>query len=102
MTKPLHVYETYVRADIERVWQALVDPEFTSRWFSAQRLESTLEAGAGFRVVGADGDDTVTGTIEEIDPPRRLVMTWRVLYDAAMAGDRPGGWSGCSPVPPTG
>ena len=36
-----------------------------------------------------DGSEAVCGEIEEVDPPRRLVMTWRVLYDAAMAEEPP-------------
>lgn len=29
------------------------------------------------------------GVIEEFDPPRRLVMTWHVLYDAEMEKEQP-------------
>ena len=36
-----------------------------------------------------DGADAVVGVIEEVDPPRRLVMTWRVLYDPAIAEEPP-------------
>ena len=36
-----------------------------------------------------DGDDAVIGVIEEVDPPRRLVMTWRVLYDPTLAEEPP-------------
>lgn len=90
MTKPLHVFQTYIRADIERVWQAIVDPDFTRRYFFAQRLEATLEPGAPYRFVAPDGAESVVGTIEEVDPPNRLVMTWRVLYDPTMADEPPG------------
>ena len=36
-----------------------------------------------------DGSDAVVGTIEEVEPPRRLVMTWRILYDAAAVDEPP-------------
>jgi len=36
-----------------------------------------------------DGTDAVVGTIEEVDPPRRLVMTWRTLYDPAAVDEPP-------------
>ena len=41
------------------------------------------------RYVLPDGVDAVTGLIEAADPPHRLVMTWRVLYDPAMADEPP-------------
>ncbi len=90
MTKPLHVFQTFIRADIERVWEAIVDPEFTRRYFHAQRFEAVLEPGAPYRFVAPDGSDSVVGTIEEVDPPHRLVMTWRALYDVTMAEEPPG------------
>jgi len=33
----------------------------------------------------ANGVPAVEGTTEVLEPPHRLVMTWHVLYDAAMA-----------------
>ena len=89
MAKPRHVYQTYIRASAEQVWQAITDPEFTKHYFHAQRFESALEPGSPFRFVAPDGSDSVVGTIEEVDRPRRLVMTWRVLYDAEAAGEPP-------------
>jgi uncharacterized protein YndB with AHSA1/START domain len=87
MAKPKHVFQTYIRASAEQVWQAITDPAFTQRYFHAQRFEAALEPGAPYRFVGPDGSDSVVGTIEEVDPPRRLVMTWRVLYDADAAAE---------------
>ena len=89
MAKPLHKYQTFIKAPAERVWEALVNPEFTKEYFHAQRFESSLEGGAPYRMVGPSGAESVEGTIEEIDPPRRLVVTWRVLYDTAMSEEPP-------------
>jgi hypothetical protein len=36
-----------------------------------------------------DGTDAVVGTIEEVEPPTKLVMTWRALYDPATADEPP-------------
>jgi uncharacterized protein YndB with AHSA1/START domain len=89
MPAPVHVYQIYVRASADRVWQAITDPEFTKRYFFRSAFETTLQPGASYRMVLPDGDDAVVGTIEEVDPPRKLVMTWRVLYDAAAAAEPP-------------
>ena len=33
MAQPRHVFETYIKASQDRIWQALIDPELTSRYF---------------------------------------------------------------------
>ena len=45
MAKPPHMYQIFIKAPAERVWQALTDPEFTQEYFHAQRFESSLEGG---------------------------------------------------------
>jgi uncharacterized protein YndB with AHSA1/START domain len=90
MAAPRHVHEIYIRATPEEVWQALVDPSFTKLYFFEAALETSLEPGSSFRYVGADGSTMSNGVIEEIDPPRRLVLSWRVLWDTAAADEPPG------------
>lgn len=89
MTAPVHVYQIYIRARAEQVWQAITDPEFTKRYFHRTAFESALEPGAPYRMILPDGSDAVVGTIEEVEPPTRLVMTWRVMYDAAASAEPP-------------
>ena len=84
-----HVFQIFIRAEQDAVWQAITDPEFTRRYFHATAFETTLDPGAPFRYVLDDGSTAVEGTVEEVDAPRRLVTTWRVLYDAAMADEPP-------------
>lgn len=85
-----HVYEIFINATPERVWQALIDPEYTRQYLHDTSFESTFEPGSGFRSVGSGGDGAVDGTIEVFEPPHRLVMTWHVLYDTAMSTEPPG------------
>ncbi|NNE12218.1 MAG: SRPBCC family protein [Ilumatobacter sp.] len=90
MTATAHLYELFVRAPQAAVWEALTQPEQTVRYFHGTRLESSLRPGEPYRYVIADGDrDAIEGTIETFEPPRRLVMTWRVLYDDEMADEPP-------------
>jgi uncharacterized protein YndB with AHSA1/START domain len=90
MAVTAHLYEIFIRAPRERVWEALTDPEMTAEYFHGTRLESTFEAGEGFRYVSAaTAADMVDGVIETFDPPHRLVMTWHVLYDTEMAAEPP-------------
>ena len=86
---PLHVYQTFIRASAAQVWAAITDPSFTERYFHRTAFESALEPGSPYRMVLPDGSDAVVGTIEEVEPNKRLVMTWRTLYDAAAAEEPP-------------
>ena len=89
MTAPRHIFQTFVRATPEAVWQAITDPEFTRRYFHRTAIESTFTAGAPVRYVLPDGHDAVAGEVVEVEPGRRLVMSWRVLYDTALAEEPP-------------
>lgn len=91
MAGTVHLYEIFVRAPRERVWQALVDPDDTVRYFHGTRFESTFEPGAPFRNVIVDGEVlAVDGEVETFDPPHRLVLTWHMAYDETMAAEPPG------------
>jgi len=90
MTPTAHLYEIFIRAPRERVWQALVDPDDTVQYFHGTRFDSTFEAGAPFRNVIVDGELlAVDGMVETCSPPHRLVITWHVNYDEEMAAEPP-------------
>jgi len=86
---PRHIFQTYIRATPDAVWRAITDPDFTRRYFHHTAIDSTLAAGTPVRYVLPDGTDAVCGEILEVEPGRRLVMSWRVLYDAALAEEPP-------------
>jgi uncharacterized protein YndB with AHSA1/START domain len=90
MPATAHVYEIYIHGPLERVWDALLDPEFTRQYFHSTTFLSDFRPGSRYRNVLPGNRDAVEGVIEEIDPPHRLVMTWHVLYDAALAAEPPG------------
>ncbi|MDP9464706.1 MAG: SRPBCC family protein [Actinomycetota bacterium] len=84
-----HVYQTYIKATPEQVWEAIVEPSWTRRYFHSTAFDSPPTKGEPYRTTMADGRPAVDGVIEEVDPPNRLVMTWHVLYDAAMSEEPP-------------
>ncbi len=84
-----HQYRIYINAPIERVWNAIVDPAFTRRYFHGTAFDESPEAGHSYRTTTADGRPAVDGVIEVCEPPHRLVQTWHVLYDTAMAEEPP-------------
>lgn len=84
-----HIYEVYIRATPEAVWQAIVDPAFTAKYFHGTHWEAPFDEGAPYRSLLADGTTAVVGTIEECAPPRRLVMTWSFQYAPELAAEPP-------------
>jgi uncharacterized protein YndB with AHSA1/START domain len=71
------VYVTYVRTTPEKLWQALIDPEFTQRYWAGTWQESDWSPGASWRIMIPDGRVADTGEVLEIEPHRRLVLSWR-------------------------
>lgn len=76
-TKPAHVYQIYIQATPERVWQAITDPDMTQHYYFGMRIESDFAPGSPYAYLTADGSPMLDGTIVESDPPHRLVMTFR-------------------------
>lgn len=90
MAAPHHVYQIYIKADADRVWRAITDPAFTTRYFHRTAIESSFEPGSGYRYVLPDGETAAEGDIEVVERGRRLVLTWQALYDAELAAEPPG------------
>ncbi len=77
MDKPRIVYVTYIATTPERLWQALTDPDLTSRYWGHRNVSGWAK-GDPWRHERPDGVDDLVGTILEVDPPRRLAHTWAV------------------------
>lgn len=94
------VYRVYIKTNPQAVWDAITQPEWSERFGYGGRVEYELRPGGSFRAVatadmkqagaamGFDVPDVmVDGEIIEVDPPKRLVQTWRMLMDPTMAAE---------------
>jgi uncharacterized protein YndB with AHSA1/START domain len=82
------VYQLYINATQQRVWDAITTPHIVARFFSGARVEGTYQPGTQIRTASADGSqEWGNNTVLESDPPRKLVHTWRSLYDAELAAE---------------
>ncbi len=82
------VYQIFIKATPDEIWDALTTPEFTTRYFYRSRVETTGEVGAPFRFRSSDDSSLlVDETVLESDRPRRLVVGWRSLYDPSLADE---------------
>jgi uncharacterized protein YndB with AHSA1/START domain len=78
------VYQVFILATPEQIWDAITKPEFTERYFHGVRIE--LRDG---RRVSVLGDQEWDEEILETDPPRRLVHRWIAGYDPELAAEKP-------------
>jgi uncharacterized protein YndB with AHSA1/START domain len=78
------VYEVFIKATPEAIWEAITTPEFTGRYFHGSRFEVSPD-----RVVSRapDGGLRRDDEVFEHDPPRRLVHAWHPLYDPELAAE---------------
>jgi uncharacterized protein YndB with AHSA1/START domain len=77
MAESRFVYVTYIRTTPAKLWQALIDPEFTRRYWVETWQESEWKPGASWRLMIPDGRVGDSGEILEIEPGRQLVLAWR-------------------------
>ena len=77
MAESRFVYVTYIRTTAEKLWQALIDPEFTRKYWVETWQECEWKTGASWQLKAPDGRVADSGEILEIDPPRRLVLKWQ-------------------------
>jgi uncharacterized protein YndB with AHSA1/START domain len=95
-TVTTQVYRVYIKATPEAIWDAITKPDWTERYGYGGRAEyePSLRPGASYRgltspamrAVGAP-DVGVDGEVLEVDPPHRLVQTFRMVMDDRMTAE---------------
>jgi len=101
MQKPRFVYVTYIRTTPTKLWKALTDAEVTRTYFYDTRMESDWKQGSSWRMLMPDGRVADAGEVLEVEPERRMVLTWhkefipelkaegdtRLTYELEQVGD---------------
>lgn len=74
------VFKTVIKASIETVWSELVKTNSPRPFFWNSRWDPPeMRVGSPYRVISADGKTVaVIGEILEMEPPRRLVTSFRL------------------------
>jgi len=90
------VYRVYIKATPHVIWEAITSPEWTQKYGYGGRAEYEPEVKPGatyrgmtseaMRAVGSP-DVAIDGEVIEADPPNKLVQTWRMVMDDAMAAE---------------
>ncbi|MEO8757340.1 MAG: metalloregulator ArsR/SmtB family transcription factor [Devosia sp.] len=75
------VLATYIRTTPAELWDAIVNPAKTSQYYYGGRVQAAdLKVGGRFYYLNPDGEMNLDGEIIEIDPPRKLVTTFKAIW----------------------
>jgi len=87
-----------IAASVEKVWQALTEPEHISRWFGRTELDGVGVGATGTMTFADDGASTETVLplrVEARDEPRLIAYRWhnddayRAAHDGSGSHDDP-------------
>jgi uncharacterized protein YndB with AHSA1/START domain len=88
------VYRVHIKATPEAIWNAITNPEWTQKYGYGGSSEYDLRPGGVYRAFASEAmkahggpDVVVDGEVVEADPPRKLVQTWRPLWDPEMVAE---------------
>ena len=88
------VYRIFIKASPQAIWDAITKPEWTQRFGYGLRDEYDLRPGGKYRGMANEGmaamgfpGVVVDGEVIESDPPRKLVVTWRMAMDPNLAAE---------------
>jgi uncharacterized protein YndB with AHSA1/START domain len=87
MAESRFVYVTYIRTTPEKLWRALLDPEFTRQFWSETWQDCNWKQGAPWKLMIPDGRVGDSGEVLEIEPERRLVLSWRNEFKPEMRAE---------------
>lgn len=74
------VFEIYIKTTPERLWKAITDKEMRRKYNFGVVVTSDWTAGSRYEGTGG-GRPILEGENLEVDPPRRLVQSFRALWD---------------------
>ena len=88
------IYRVFIKATPQAIWDAITTPEWTQRFGYGLRDVYELRPGGSYRGYSSAGmlsmgmpEVAVDGEVIEADPPRKLVVTWRMAMDPSMAAE---------------
>jgi uncharacterized protein YndB with AHSA1/START domain len=80
------IFEIYIKTTAERLWQAITDTEMRRKWNFGVVVTSDWTPGSRYQGLGGKAF-IVEGENLEVDPPRRLVQSYRALWSEAVKSE---------------
>jgi uncharacterized protein YndB with AHSA1/START domain len=93
-TTTVQIHRVYIKATPQAIWDAITKPEWTRKYGYTGLADFDLRVGGKARSLATPEllkmgtpDVLVDGEVLELDPPRKLVLTWRMLMDSALEAE---------------
>ena len=90
------VYSVFIKATPEAIWDAITKSEWTQKYGYQPIAEYDLRPGGTYRGCASEEyqamgmpEVVVEGEVLEVDPPRKLVHTWRFMWDEQVKAEGP-------------
>ena len=87
---PIQIYEVYIKATPEKIWDAITKPEWTARYGYKGPAQYELRPGGAFKAKATPemiamgmSETLVDGEVIEAKAPTKLVQTYRFLFSDA-------------------
>jgi DNA-binding transcriptional ArsR family regulator/uncharacterized protein YndB with AHSA1/START domain len=87
--KPKQVYEVFIRASAEAIWDALTSGAKTPLYYYGSIVEGDWRSGGRMAYKTANGSIMLDGDVITAEKPHKLVTTFRANWDPSFAADRP-------------
>lgn len=75
-----HVMQIFIRTSAERLWQALTEGDLTRQYYFGSAVVGDWRPGGQYHYPHPAGGNYIEGEVLEIDPPNRLVMSFRPIW----------------------
>ena len=84
------IHEIYIKAPQQQLWEAITTPEWTEKYGYGAAADLDLRRGGAIRYKASPEmktyglpDTIIDGEVFEVDPPRKLVHSYRWLFSDA-------------------
>ena len=81
------VFEIFIKTTPERLWEAITDPKMRAKYSFGVETHSDWTPGSEYKASVPGVIDIAEGENVEVDPPRRLVQTFKALWSDEVKGE---------------
>ncbi|MBU3090555.1 SRPBCC domain-containing protein [Clostridium sp. CF011] len=75
------MYQIVISTSAEKVWEALIKPEYTKKYWFGRSVISKWNVGSSVSVITPEGKEEVRGEVIEYNPNKRLSYTWKKFQE---------------------
>jgi uncharacterized protein YndB with AHSA1/START domain/DNA-binding transcriptional ArsR family regulator len=79
------MYQIVISTSAEKIWEALITPEFTTKYWFGRSVISEWNVGSSVSVITPEGIEEVKGEVIEFQPNKRLSYTWQAAQEGSDA-----------------